>query len=78
MVLVIKRELASEIVNYNTKRCVKSFQIQDFSWSVFSRIWTQYFVSLRIQSNCGKYGPEKTSYLDTFHAVKTMYQFELI
>ena len=57
---------------------MKSFQIQGFSWSVFSRIWTQYFVSLRIQSNCGKNGPEKTSYLDIFHAVKTMYQFELI
>ena len=23
----------------------------------------------RIQSKCGKYGPEKTPYLDTFHAV---------
>ena len=22
--------------------------------------------------NAGKYGPEKTPYLDTFHAVKTM------
>ena len=78
MVLVIKGELASETVNYNTKHYVKSFQIQGFSWSLFSRIWTQYFVSLRIQSNCGKYGPEKTSCLDTFHAVKTMYQFKLI
>ena len=29
------------------------------------------FVSLRIQSECGKIGrPEKTPYLDTFHAVK--------
>ena len=26
-------------------------------------------VSVRIQSECGKYGPEKTPYLDTFHAV---------
>ena len=39
--------MASETVNYNTKRCVKSFQIRGFSWSVFSCIQTQYFVSLR-------------------------------
>ena len=31
------------------------FQIRSFFWSVFS-------------PNTGKYGPEKTSYLDTFHA----------
>ena len=29
----------------------------------------RYVVSLRIQSECGKYGPEKTPRLDTFHAV---------
>ena len=29
-------------------------------------------VSLRIQSDCGKYGPEKTPYLDTFHAVSNI------
>ena len=37
-------------------RCVKCVQIQSFSWSVFN-------------PNAGKYGPEKTPYLDTFHAV---------
>ena len=37
--------------------CMKSFQIRSFFWSVFSRI----------QSECGKNGPEKTPYLDTFH-----------
>ena len=39
--------------------CVKSVQIQGFSglyFPVFS-------------PNAGKHGPEKTSYLDTFHAV---------
>ena len=36
--------------------CVQSAQIRSFFWSVFSRIRT-------------KYGPEKTPYLDTFHAV---------
>ena len=36
--------------------CVKSVQIRSFFWSVFS-------------PNAGKYGPEKTPYLDTFHTV---------
>ena len=36
--------------------CVKSVQIRSFFWSVFSHIRTEY-------------GPEKTPYLDTFHAV---------
>ena len=66
MVLVTRWELASETVNYNTKRCVKSFQIRDFSWSVFSRIRTQCFVSLRIQPNCGKIRTRKNSILGHF------------
>ena len=36
--------------------CVKSVQIRNFFWSMFSRI----------QSECG---PEKTPSLETFHAV---------
>ena len=36
---------------------------------VFGLNTERYSVSLRIQSECGKIGPEKTSYLDTFHAV---------
>ena len=36
--------------------CVKSVQIRSFFWSVFS-------------PNAGKYGSEKTPYLDTFHTV---------
>ena len=39
--------------------CVKNVQIRSFFWSVFSRIRTEY-------------GPEKTLYLDTFHAVFCM------
>ena len=42
--------------------CVKSVQIRNFFWSVFFRIRTEY-------GNAGKYGPEKTPYLDTFHTV---------
>ena len=38
---------------------VKSVQIRSFFWSVFS-------------PNAGKNGPEKTAYLDTFHAVPGM------
>ena len=45
--------------------CVKFVQIQSFFWSVFSRIRT---VSV-FSPNTGKYGPEKTPYLDNFHAV---------
>ena len=40
--------------------CVKNFQIRIFSSSVFSHIWIQ------ILENTN---PEKTPYLDTFHAV---------
>ena len=36
--------------------CMKSVQIRSFFWSVFFRTRTEY-------------GPEKTPYLDTFHAV---------
>ena len=43
---------------------MKSFQIRSFFWSVFSHIRTEYGEIL----NAGKYGPEKTLYLDTFHA----------
>ena len=37
--------------------CVKSVQIRSNFWSVFSRIWIEYgryFVSLHIESECGK------------------------
>ena len=40
-------------------QCANNVQIRSFSWSVFSRI----------QSKYGKNGPEKTPYLDNFHAV---------
>ena len=43
---------------------MKSVQIWSFFWSVFFRIWTEY----------GKYGPEKSPYLDTFHAVGTIWE----
>ena len=52
---------------------MKCPKIQSFSWSVFSCIRTEYG-DLRskisvFSPNTGKYGPEKTQYLDTFYAV---------
>ena len=48
-------------VKYGQLHCVKSVQIQSFSDLYFSTFGL----------NTGKYGPEKTPYLDTFHAVLT-------
>ena len=42
----------------------------EFFWSVFSRIRTEYGVSLRIQSECGKIRTRKTPNTDTFHVVQ--------
>ena len=41
-----------------------------FFWSVFSRIRTEYG-EIVFSPNAGKYGPEKTPYLDTFHTVRS-------
>ena len=50
--------------------------VRGFIWSVFSRIPTEYgeMRSISVFSpNAGKYGPEKTKYSDTFHAVVSIY-----
>ena len=47
---------------------MKSVQILSFLWSVFSCIPTEYG-DLVFSANTGKYRPEETPYLDTFHAV---------
>ena len=47
----------------NKNHCLKSAQIRSFFWSVFSRIRTEY-------------GPAKTPYFDTFHAVKIQGDFQ--
>ena len=59
---------------------MKSVQIQIFFWSVFSCFQTEYgdlrmFMELIfvLSPNTGKYGPEKTPNLDTFHAVVTKF-----
>ena len=46
----------------------------EFFWSVLSRIRTKYVFS----PNAGKYGPEKTLYLDTFHAVTRAHFLHLL
>ena len=61
------------------KHCVKSVQIRSYFWSVFSCIRTEYG-DLRSKSpgfspNTGKYGPEITPYLETFHTVKVRQTF---
>ena len=52
----------------HTNHCVKSVKIRSFFRSVFSCIRTEYG-DLLFSPNTGKYRPEKTPYLDTFHAV---------
>ena len=47
--------------------CVKSVQMRSYFWSVFFCIRTEY------SPNTGKYGPEVTLYLDTFHAVVDLF-----
>ena len=37
----------------------EKFLYSEFFWSVFSRVRTEYSVSLRTHPNAGKYGPEK-------------------
>ena len=59
-------------LEYCFEYCVKNVQIPDF-WSIFSCIWTEYGEILHFSifsPNAGKYGLEKTPYLDTFHAVE--------
>ena len=59
-------------VPFLCNHCVKVSKYRVYSgpyFSVFGLNTEIYVVNLRIQSNTGKYGPEKTPYLDTFHAV---------
>ena len=53
------------IILIHKVHCLKSVQIPSFSGPYFSGPRDLYVFS----ANAGKYGPEKTLYLDTFHAV---------
>ena len=48
--------------------CVKSVQKRSFFWSIFSRIRTEYYLSV-FRPNAEKYEPEKTPSLDAFYEV---------
>ena len=54
------------LVNSESPHYMKSVQIRSFFWSVFSGIRTEYGV---FSPNAGKYGSEKTPYLDSFDTV---------
>ena len=56
--------ISEEQLSALRKKCPNT----EFSWSIFSRIRTEYEVSLRIQSECVKIPTRKTPYLDTFYA----------
>ena len=58
----------------NVEHWVKSVKTRSFSWYLFCCNWTEYGEDLGYLSvfclYAGKYGPEKTLYLDTFHTVE--------
>ena len=54
--------ISTHILSYY---CMESFDRRSYFWSVFS-------------PNAGKYGPEITLYLDTFHAVIALWFFLLL
>ena len=53
-------------VTLDAYHCVKSVQIRSFFWFVFSPILTEYGVSRRIQSECGKIRTRKNSVFEHF------------
>ena len=76
----VKNAHKNEISFYllRNKHCLKSVQTRSFSgpyFTVFGLNLEKYSVSLRIQSDAAKYRPEKTPFLDTFHAVKNLVVF---
>ena len=58
-------------INCAKDHCVKSVQIRNYFWFVFSCIRIEYgdLRSKIFNPNTGKYRPEITPYLDTSHAV---------
>ena len=73
------------IRNDSNTHCMKSVQIRSNFWSVFSHIRIEYGVDTSYLSvfspNAGKYGPEITPNLETFHAMtntEASYEFLII
>ena len=54
------------------RQYAKSVKKWSFSWSVIYRTRVQYGDLDCKSSSTGKYGPEKTTYLDIFHALRKM------
>ena len=74
---LLKMVQQETIENVWNKHCVKSVRIRSFSGLYFSafRLNTErYGVSLSIQSECWKYGPENSKY-GHFYSVKTLEKF---
>ena len=59
---IIKLLYGTSCKNLTNKAYHDFFRIYYTAWKV-----SKYEVSLRIQSEWGKYGPKQTPYLDTFH-----------
>ena len=60
-------EISESVKSILREKCPYS----EFFWSVFSCILTEYWVSLRIQSECGKIPTRKIRNTDTFRAVQS-------
>ena len=69
----ILKKVRSLRVNWNKLQSVISLHEKcpylELLWSVFSRIWTEYGVYLRIQSKCGKIPTRITPNTYTFYEV---------
>ena len=68
IVCIINHQFHDWEAIYDQLHCVKSVQIRSFFWSVFFCIPIEY-VWIWLSPNTKKYRPEKTPYLDNFHAV---------
>ena len=76
--------LVNNLCTFNLRpHCAKIVQMRSFLWTVFSLFGLNteiYRVKIRtrkISENTGKYGPEKTPYLDCFHAVPVSRRYAL-
>ena len=71
MIKLLTKFIFQRVSKYKFRfyNCVESVQIRSYFWSVFSCIWTEYWDLCNKIINTGKFGPEITPYLDTFHAV---------
>ena len=70
----VKMFTKTKVTHLKTRNhCVRNFRIWSFFWFLFSHIWFEYgdlWSKFSAPSpNTGKYGPEKTLYLDTFHTL---------